>query len=616
MTDFWYFARFMLVDRTRLVLAFVAALLAAGGLGVGLLGMVPILQIILARGRDSARDLPQLAADFNVKWFSLFPQGFIDALPTGPKAAVFWVIVALGVLTLLGSAANFLHQYLSLSVIGRTIARIREQAFEHLVHLPLTSVQREGPTVQVRRVVVDSSILASGFNTLLGKALAQVSKGAVAAIAAIISDWKVALVAITVAPILYTIVRRTGKIIRRGTRASLNSMGDVMRTAQDAADHLRVVKAFTAEDLESRKFTISSQSMLKADLRVRTAKAVSSPLVETLVLFATGTLALIAASAIIDNHLDPANFLVTLAALGIAGAALKPMTAFTAELQTSGAAAQQLRRLIALPRETVGDATAPLARHAVSIEFAHASMTYAGATVPAVRDVSLKIRHGESIAFVGPNGCGKTSLLALLPRFYELDAAEPRGVISIDGTDITTVARQSLRAQIGVVTQETVLFLGTIEDNIRYGNAAATSEDVRRVAAAARAHEFITAKPGGYGELIGENGAGLSGGQRQRLAIARAMLRDPSILILDEATSMIDADSEAKINAAIAEFSKGRTILVVAHRLSTVLAADRIVVMSAGAIVDTGAHAELYERCDTYRKIAETQLLRGDEGTR
>jgi ABC-type multidrug transport system fused ATPase/permease subunit len=282
-------------------------------------------------------------------------------------------------------------------------------------------------------------------------------------------------------------------------------------------------------------------------------------------------------------------------------------------MQSSAAAANQLREVLNTAQETAEDAGKPaLPRHRVDVEFQAVSFTYPAAEVPAVRDVSLKIPHGSRIAFVGPNGCGKTTLLSLLPRLFEPDPARgdsPAGRILIDGTDIATVTRRSIREQIGVVTQDVVLFKGSITTNIRYAAPGASDVQVRDAARKARAEEFIAAKPGAYDAPIGEGGSGLSGGQKQRIAIARAILRDPAILILDEATSMIDADSEAKINDALDEFSKGRTCLVVAHRLSTVLRADLIVVMNAGRIEATGTHAQLLATSPTYQLIARTQLL-------
>jgi ABC-type multidrug transport system fused ATPase/permease subunit len=252
-----------------------------------------------------------------------------------------------------------------------------------------------------------------------------------------------------------------------------------------------------------------------------------------------------------------------------------------------------------------------LARHCESIRFDGVTFTYPRAERPALDQITLEIRHGQRVAIVGPNGSGKTTLLALVPRLFDPNPGS--GAVLIDGRNIREVAVRSLRRQIGVVTQETVLFRGTIRGNVAYGADDASEERVVAAAKKARAHEFIAAMPKGYDTPVGEQGLTLSGGQRQRIAIARAILRDPSILILDEATSMIDADSEAKIAEALAEFASGRTCLIVAHRLSTVINADRIVVMDAGRIVDDGTHAELLKRCSVYRLIAENQLVKGEE---
>ena len=248
-----------------------------------------------------------------------------------------------------------------------------------------------------------------------------------------------------------------------------------------------------------------------------------------------------------------------------------------------------------------------LPRHARSIEFRDVSYTYEGSPRPAVASVSLVVAHGSRVACVGPNGCGKTTLLSLVPRLLEAGS----GSVLIDGVPISRVSVRSLRRQIGVVTQDAVLFAGSIGENIAYGTPA-TRAEVESAAQKARAHDFIMAMNNGYDSILAEGGVGLSGGQRQRLAIARAILRDPAILILDEATSMIDADSEAQISAALAEFSKGRTCLIVAHRLSTVVSCDQIVVMDQGRIVGVGTHAELNATCPTYQQLARHQFAATD----
>jgi ABC-type multidrug transport system fused ATPase/permease subunit len=341
----------------------------------------------------------------------------------------------------------------------------------------------------------------------------------------------------------------------------------------------------------------------------------ASPVVEVLSIIALGGLSLLAAKAVIDGKLAFPQFLGAIGALFAAGASLKPLTGLLNDIQGASGAAARIQELMQARPEPGHDSTLPrLPRHHESIEFRNVTFTYPGAMRPALDRVRLKIVHGQRIAVVGPNGSGKTTLLALVPRLF--DPNPDSGGIFIDGQDIRTVSVRSLRRQVGVVTQETVLFRGTIRSNIAYGAEDFTEDKIIAAARRARAHDFIAALPQGYDTPVGEQGLTLSGGQRQRIAIARAILREPSILILDEATSMVDADSEAKIAEAIAEFSHGRTCLIVAHRLSTVINADRIIVMDAGRVVDDGVHAELMQRCPAYRLIAENQLVKGDPGVK
>lgn len=345
--------------------------------------------------------------------------------------------------------------------------------------------------------------------------------------------------------------------------------------------------------------------------RARTARALATPVVEVLTTIVFGGLAMVAAKWVMKGDLELKDFLGTMGALFAAGASFKPLTGLLNDIQTSSGAAARLKEMMDLRPEPGHDANLPrLARHKESVQFKGVTFTYPGAAKPALRNIELSVRHGERIAVVGPNGSGKTTLLALVPRLFDPDPEQ--GALLIDGVDIRTVSVRSLRRQIGVVTQETVLFRGTVRSNIAYGAEDVTQERIEAAARRARAHDFIAALPQGYDALVGDQGLTLSGGQRQRIAIARAILREPAILILDEATSMIDADSEAKIAEAINEFSSGRTCLIVAHRLSTVVNADRIVVMDQGAIVDQGKHAELLARCAVYRLIAENQLVKGN----
>jgi ABC-type multidrug transport system fused ATPase/permease subunit len=604
----------------------VFALLSAGGVGAGLLGMKPVLDNILGAGGRTARTLPQIVTDWNgdlPEWCPKVPQGVVEALPTKPFDAVLWIMVALGVLTMVGAACNFMHAYLSLTVISRTVANIRREAFHRVIHLPLKTVLQSGPSDLVSRIVYDTAAMGAGFTALLSRAVAQVTKGIAAMAAAFWFDWRLAGAALLIAPALAVVIRKLGKRIRRASRSALEGQAGLYHAAGEALGGLRVVKVHANERAEAGRFHKINKRVVAQEFKVRTARALASPLIETLTLFILGSLAVVAIKTILDHHLNPETFIMVLGSLGIAGASLKPLTGLLNDIQQASAAAARMNELLSLPTEPGHDRKLPkLPPVRETIAFDGVGFAYPGAASPALRGVSLSIPHGATYAFVGPNGCGKTTLLSLIPRLFDPE----QGQVVIDGRDIREFNIRSLRKQIGVVTQDTVLFRGTIADNIAYGasglgDGAAEMEKIRAAARMARAEEFILAKPNGYEFEVGEQGAGLSGGQRQRIAIARAILRDPAILILDEATSMVDAESEARIAEAVAEFvsprsrdgaARSRTCLIVAHRLSTVLAADQIVVMDDGRILDRGKHSELLGRCDLYRSLVSNQLMKGD----
>jgi ABC-type multidrug transport system fused ATPase/permease subunit len=616
MDPFWTYARRMLRYRRLVAAAMVCAIVSAAGVATGLVAIKPVLGAIL--DPSSAKNLPQLAADFNANghWPSWFhwriPQGWIDSLPQGRFQAVLWIIVGLGVLTVIGGAANFGHAFLSLTVVQRTVAGIRREAFHRVLRLPLKDVVGQGATDKISRIVNDTGVLESGFSALLSKAVSQFFRGMAAFVAAFIVEWRLTLGAIVVAPLLYAIIRKLGKRVRRASRSAAASNSLLLSAATEAMQGLRVVKVHTNERYEAGRFHRINKDVMGQMFKARTAKALASPLIEVMAIVVLGSLSLIAAKAIIDGNLKPENFILAIVALAAAGEAMRPLTSLANDIQHSSGAAIRIKELMDAAPEAGHDKALPrLARHGVSIEFRDVTFTYPNAARPSLDHVGLVIKHGQRVAIVGPNGSGKTTLLALVPRLFDPN----EGAVIVDGQDIRKFSVRSLRRQIGVVTQETVLFKGTIRSNIAYGADDATPERIGAAARMARADGFIESLPQGYDTPVGEQGLTLSGGQRQRIAIARAILRDPAILILDEATSMIDADSEGKIAEALDEFAQGRTCLIVAHRLSTVVSADQIVVMDQGRIVDVGRHEELLGRCATYRLIAERQLVRGDGTT-
>jgi subfamily B ATP-binding cassette protein MsbA len=610
MDSFWYFAKRMLRMRWYLVIGFCFALVSAGGLATGVAAMQPILDTVL---EPSHNGLPELANEYIPKsWVgTIVQQSWIDGLPQGPFVAIVWIMGALGLVTAFGSASKFLHQYLSYTVVFKTISHIRREAFGRVIHLPLKTIITEGPTDAISRIVHDTEALGAGFVVLLSKAVTQILQGIFMLIVAFMVNWHLSIAALLVLPIIAAVIGKLGKRIKRASAKMLTSRADLYRASTEALQGLRVVKVHTTERYETGRFSRINKDVLNQQLRVRTARALAGPLVEAIAVLALGVLVIVAAKLIVDGTLDKEEFMVTLFALGIAGTTVKPISGMINDIQQSGAAAERLGRMMMAEPEPGHDKRMPkLARHYETIRFDHVSVLYPGATHRAIADVSLTIQYGETVAFVGPNGCGKTTLLSLIPRLFDPN----EGRVLVDGIDITRVRVRSLRKQIGVVTQEVVLFKGTIRSNIAYGNPSATDEEIRIAAEQARASAFIEKLPEGLDTMVGEQGLTLSGGQRQRLAIARAILRDPSILILDEATSMVDAHSEKLIGEVLSGFCKDRTSLIVAHRLSTVLGADRIVVIDEGRIVGIGKHDDLMENCEVYHKLATHQLMPQVEG--
>ena len=603
MRDFLWFARRLVKQRRELVLLLLGATVSAGGLGAGLLGLGPILRIILVENGS----LQAMAREWFARHprFDVLPSWVIEMLPTTPYPGVLLAMVGLAMLTVVGAAANYMHQMVSMTMCARTVARIRLDVFRHSVHLPLGEVNRQGPTEFTSRVLRDTNDLRGGFESLTSKTLAQVTKGMAAFIAALIFDWRLVLVSLVVGPLLALVLRKTGKVIRRGSQGSLEAGELLLRSTNETLQGLRAVKTASAEREAVRRFNRANHVALVMELRMRRARSLAAPLIEMLAVFSAMVLALVAARQILSGELPFDRFVLSLGSLAVAAGSLRPLTGFIHEIQAATAPAMRLRALLSTVREDDAERAKPsLAPHRDRIVFERLVFRYPGSEQRALDGVQLEVEHGSRVAIVGPNGCGKTTLLSMLTRLYE----PAEGCVRVDGVDLRAVNVRSIRRQIGVVGQESVLVKGTIAENVRFGLRSASDAAVIEALKRAHAWGFVERLPGGIEAAVGEQGSSLSGGQRQRIAIARAVLRNPSILIMDEATSQIDAESEEQINDAIADFGAGRTVLVIAHRLSTVLACERIVVMDHGRVVDTGRHDELLGRCDLYRRLAQAQL--------
>ena len=595
----------LLQQRGLFTLAIIFAVLSAVGLGVGLVSLGPMLRIIL--DGNSGENVATMIAQYNsTQPIIKVPEFAIEFLPPEPFNAVAMIMAGIGILTILGATANFLHQYFALELTTKVVTRIRLNTFRHVLEMRLRDIQARGPAELISRINKDTQGLQQGYLALTSKGIAQVTKGFAAFVAAVLFDWRLTIVAVIVAPILASFLRKIGRVIRIATRGALEAQEDLLRVSNESIQGIRAVKSASAEGMVTERFIEANQRVLKEELRVRTARAIASPVTETLAIFVLIILAMIATRQILDQRLSFDSFMLSLTALAVAGASLRPLTSLINDIQVAVAPLDRLKEIIDCPSEVAETSTFPiLPRHSTSIRFEHVHFRYPGADVEAIDGVDLEIRCGEHVAIVGPNGCGKTTLLSLLPRLLE----PVKGRVLIDGVDVSTVYLTSLREQIGVVTQEAVLIRGSIRENISFGRDG-DDEAIREAATRAHAIGFIEELPDGLDTQVAEMGTSLSGGQRQRIAIARALLREPAILVLDEATSQIDSESEYQINEAIVEFGEGRTALVIAHRLSTVLAANRIVVMDRGRIIDSGTHDELLGRCAVYEALARNQLAK------
>jgi ABC-type multidrug transport system fused ATPase/permease subunit len=511
----------------------------------------------------------------------------------------------------------FLQELLVADVMQRTQFDIRNLFFRRTLNLDLGSFSDQGSAELMARFTNDMDSFAQGLVTLMSKLVREPLRVCFCLCGALYLNWRLTCLTLIVVPISAATTVRVGKIMKRAMRRSLESMSSIYKILQESFQGIRVVKSFAMERVERRRFFLETKNFYRKAIRVAMIDAMSDPVLEMLTLV-TVAIALLAGSYLVLKKtiylsLGPVQIQLAsqvmaieelLTLYGFLGGASDPIRKLAnvhSKIQRAAAAADRICALMDREPQVVERPSASvLARHRNEIEFADVWFTYPGRP-PLLKGVSLNVSHGETIALVGPNGCGKTTLMNLLPRFWDVDS----GVIRVDGQDVRDLRIRDFRRQIGIVPQDTILFHDTIARNIAYGDPSASRDRIIQAAKRAYAHQFITTLPQGYETLIGERGHGLSGGQRQRLALARAMLRDPSILILDEATSAVDIQDEALIRKAIEEFSRGRTTFLISHSLGTIQFADRIVLIDDGRIIAIGTDAELRRSSPLYRRLHE-----------
>jgi ATP-binding cassette, subfamily B, bacterial MsbA len=514
-------------------------------------------------------------------------------------------------LYLLKGIGAYFSDYLMTDVGQRVVRDLRDRLHSHMVGQSAAFFARRTTGQLLSRLTNDVGQVQHVVSETVGDLL-QEGLGVFGYAALLFYyDARLAIVCVTAAPIIVYPLAKLGRRLRKTSRRSQEALEHLTHVAGEAYTGHRIVKAFGAEAREDAKFRKASDELYRTNMRVTRIVSVLPPIMEMLGAFAIAGALYYGAHSIAAGRLTSGEFAAFVAALLFMYGPIKKLSRVNASLQQAIAAAERIFEVLdrhTEVRERPGAAV--LQPFHESVEFREVLFAYDDQARPILKGVSFTVARGQVVALVGRSGAGKTTMMNLVPRFFDVTG----GGILIDGVDVRDVTLSSLRAQIGIVTQETILFDDTVSSNIAYGRPDASRAEIEAAARAAHAHEFIATLSRGYNTMIGERGQRLSGGQRQRLAIARALLKNSPILILDEATSSLDTESELLVQEALANLMKDRTSFVIAHRLSTVRKADSIIVMDRGRIVDIGRHDELLARGGLYTRLHDLQLVSSRRG--
>ena len=517
--------------------------------------------------------------------------------------------IAIILLFLLKGIFDYGQAYLMNYVGLRIVADMREKLYNHLQNLSLSFFTKTPTGILISRITNDVNLIQGSVSNVVTGLIKDAFTILGLTGVVFYRNWKLAIIAFIIFPLAILPIKEFGKRLRKFSRKSQQRMGSITTFLHETIIGNRIVKAFNMEDYEKRRFAEENERFFKIVLKRVKVRAFSHPLMELLGGIGVAAIVWVGGYSVIRGELTPGTFFSFMTALLMLYAPIRDLSKVNLEVQEGMAAAIRVFELLDTPLDVKEEEGAvPLPPISKGIEFQRVTFKYGKEAV--LKEISLNVKVGEVIALVGMSGAGKTSLVNLLPRFYDVE----EGQILIDGYDIRKVTFKSLRDQIGLVTQQTILFNDTVRNNIAYGSLKCSDQEIIEAANAANAHDFIQRLPQGYDTIIGEQGVKLSGGERQRLSIARALLKNAPILILDEATSSLDSDSETEVQNALGRLMKGRTVFLVAHRLSTIRNAHRIIVLSDGHIVEEGTHEELMVLNGEYRRLYDLQFK--DNGVR
>src|SRR6516164_1218809 len=544
----------------------------------------------------------------------VFPQGknkadILSDAVNGTGAGINSVVLICSVIPfifVLRSLCDYLNTYYMAWVALRLLADLRYKLYTHILRQSLEFFNRERSGNLISRVANDTRVAQTALTSISSDLIKQ-PLTIISAFAVLIHlDWKFTLVSLVLFPVCMIPIVYYGKKVRRQGKLEEEKVGSMMSVLQESFAGIRVIKAFAREEYEARQFDSLSKEQFRSGVRVRKAIEIVSPMVEAVAAVGVG----LALFYVWYTHLSAAKFLALLAGIFMLYDPVKKLSRIHLVMQQCFNATHNIfeilnRKPLIQDRPDAVDISGSTG----DIQIENVTFRYRSGLPAALRGIDLHIEPGRYYALVGSSGAGKSTILSLLLRFYEPES----GVIKLDGSDIGTIKQNSLREQIGMVSQETFLFHDSILNNIRYGRMDASKEEVLEAAKRAFAHDFIMLQPNGYETVIGDKGCLLSGGQQQRVSIARALLKNAPVLLLDEAMSALDSEAEREIQAALDRLSEGRTVVAIAHRLSTVLKADRIIVMDRGEIREMGTHQELLETSTIYRKLYDLQFNAGPE---